>query len=99
MSEDHETRLRRLHMRCWRRGMKEMDLIFGNFAKGPMHDLNAADLDAFEALMDESDQDLYRWISTRAAGLAAGADDAPPEHGAMLTRLAAFARAEGAVSR
>lgn len=32
MTETPEIRLRRLKMRSWRRGMKEMDLILGHFA-------------------------------------------------------------------
>ena len=60
---DREKRLKRLKIRCWRRGTKEMDLLFGQFADGAMADLSDDDLDAFETLMDENDQDLYLWIS------------------------------------
>ena len=61
--EDHETRLRRLHMRSWRRGMKEMDLILGNFADTALQVLDLSELDLHEALMNEPDQDLYAWLS------------------------------------
>ncbi|MGD1925808.1 MAG: succinate dehydrogenase assembly factor 2 [Paracoccaceae bacterium] len=60
---EHEKRLKRLRIRCWRRGTKEMDLLFGPFADGAMADLSQDDLDAFETLMNENDQDLYLWIS------------------------------------
>jgi antitoxin CptB len=63
MSEDRETRIKRLRLRSWRRGTKEMDLILGSFADKQMHLLSDADLDAHEAIMAENDQDLYRWIS------------------------------------
>ena len=46
MIESPEIRLRRLTMRSWRRGMKEMDLILGHFADGPLAQLSPADLDA-----------------------------------------------------
>lgn len=72
MDETRETRLKRLRLRCWRRGTKEMDLLFGRFADAAMADLADADLDAFEALMDEADDELYLWIS--------GARPAPEHH-------------------
>jgi len=65
-NEDHETRLRRLRMRSWRRGMKEMDLILGNFADTALRNLSIEYLDAHETLMDEPDQDIYSWISGAA---------------------------------
>ncbi len=65
-NEPHETRLRRLRMRSWRRGMKEMDLILGEFADTALRDLSLEDLNAHEALMDEPDQELYAWISGAA---------------------------------
>lgn len=34
--EDHATRLKRLRMRSWHRGIKEMDLILGGFADDEM---------------------------------------------------------------
>ena len=74
--ETRETRLKRLRMRCWRRGTKEMDLLFGQFADEAMADLSDADLDAFEALMDEADDELYLWISRARA--------APAHHAAAL---------------
>lgn len=60
-----DTRLRRLRMRAWRRGTREMDLILGPFADTAMPGLSASDLDTFEALLEENDHDLYRWISAR----------------------------------
>ena len=67
MSEmDHETRLKRLRIRCWRRGTREMDMLLGPYADTALGALDAAELDAFEALLDENDQDLYAWISGAA---------------------------------
>ncbi len=63
--EDAAVRLRRLRMRAWRRGTREMDLILGPFADTALAGLSAGDLDVFEALLDENDHDLYRQISTR----------------------------------
>ena len=63
MTETRDIRLKRLKIRSWRRGTKEMDLLLGPFADGPLHDLPDDDLGAFEALLDENDNDLYLWVS------------------------------------
>lgn len=81
MTETRETRLKRLRIRCWRRGTKEMDLLLGPFADGPLATLDDAALDAFEAMIAENDQDLYAWIS--------GAAEAEPRHIPALSRVAA----------
>lgn len=60
---ERDKRLKRLKIRCWRRGTKEMDLLFGQFADGALAGLSDPELDQFETLMDENDQDLYLWIS------------------------------------
>ena len=67
-----DQRLRRLRMRSWRRGMKEMDLILGPFADGPLRTLDAPMLDRYEAMLSENDQDLYRWITARVGGQGEG---------------------------
>ncbi len=66
MSESPEHRLKRLRMRSWRRGTKEMDLILGPFADSTLKDLDSKALDAFEALLVENDQDLYAWFCGRS---------------------------------
>jgi len=71
-----EVRLKRLKMRSWRRGMKEMDLILGPFADGPLRTMSDAQLDDYESLLDENDQDLYLWVT--------GAKQAPAGHLPML---------------
>ena len=85
--EPQEIRLKRLRMRSWRRGTKEMDLILGPFADGPMAALDAAALADYEALLDQNDQDLYAWITARIGGRAAG----PEPLDAILDRVARHA--------
>ena len=63
MSETPETRLKRLTMRSSRRGIKEMDLILGGFARHGLAGLDAASLDLYEVLLEENDHDLYQWVS------------------------------------
>ena len=75
-------RLKRLRMRCWRRGTKEMDMILGPYADAAAEGEVTPDLDALEALMAENDQDLYLWIS--------GARPHPPEHAPVVAALRSF---------
>lgn len=67
MTETRDIRLKRLRIRCWRRGIKEMDLILGGFADAGMADLTDPQLDALEAMMEENDQELYTWMSGQIA--------------------------------
>jgi antitoxin CptB len=78
---DRDRRLKRLKIRSWRRGTKEMDLILGAFfdARGAM--LDTSDLDAYEALLAENDQDLYQWVSDQSA--------APAPHHRILAAIRA----------
>lgn len=60
-----DARLRKLRFRSWRRGFREADLILGGFADAHLHELDAGELDRFEALLAESDHDLYDWVVGR----------------------------------
>lgn len=80
-----EARLRRLRLRAWRRGTKEMDLILGPYADARLPAMEAAALDAFEALMAEDDQDLMHWVLGQAAP--------PAPHAPLVADLRAFAAA------
>ena len=84
MTETAETRIKRVRMRAWRRGMKEMDLILGPFADAEAAGMDSAALDLLEALMAENDQDLYRWITTGAG--------VPPGFDALIARIGGQAR-------
>jgi len=63
--ESLENRARRLQMRSWRRGIKEMDMILGPFADQGFGDLNAAEIDLYDQMLWENDQDLYQWFSNQ----------------------------------
>lgn len=77
-----EARLRRLRIRGWRRGTKEMDLILGPWCDALADGRETCDLDALEALMEENDQDLYLWVS--------GAVATPAPHEGIVGRLRGF---------
>ena len=66
MTEPHEIRLKRLTMRSMRRGIKEMDIILMRYAAARLSEMSAADLDRYEALLEENDQDLYQWVSSQS---------------------------------
>ena len=67
MTETREVRLKRLHMRSMRRGIKEMDIILSRFAQERLHVLSTDQLDTYEALLNENDQDLYQWVTGQVA--------------------------------
>ena len=60
--EDIAMRRKRLRYRAWHRGTKEMDLILGPFADAHTPDMDTAELDRLEALMNEEDPPLLRWV-------------------------------------
>jgi antitoxin CptB len=64
--ETPENRLRRLRLRSWHRGIREMDLILGGFADARLAGLDPDLLDAFDMLLSENDLDLYRWVAGSA---------------------------------
>jgi antitoxin CptB len=86
--DEHEARLKRLRMRSWRRGTKEMDLILGPFSDSDLAGLSPADLDLYEILLEENDQDLYPWITARLGESRPGPEPLSP----MLDRIALHAR-------
>ncbi len=57
-----EPRRKQLLFRCNHRGTKENDILLGGFAAKHVNDLTDPQLADLEALMDESDNDLYNWI-------------------------------------
>jgi antitoxin CptB len=66
IGDGREARLKRLRVRSWRRGTREMDLILGRFWDAEGATLDPETLDLYEALLGENDHDLYLWVSGRA---------------------------------
>ena len=84
MTETAEARLKRLSMRSWRRGTKEMDLVFGPWSDAHLARADEATLTAYDRLLDENDQDLNAWI--------VGQMTPPAEHAELLGRIGSYAR-------
>lgn len=76
---EHEKRLKRLAMRSWRRGTKEMDMILGRFWDAEGENLDPDTLDLYEEMLSENDQELYTWVSGQTAP--------PQKFAAMIARL------------
>ncbi|MCC5991304.1 MAG: succinate dehydrogenase assembly factor 2 [Rhodobacteraceae bacterium] len=75
-----EARRKMLRMRSWRRGMKEMDLILGPYADAHLDAMSAQEMDGYDRLLSENDQDLYLWVT--------GAQPAPEHLKPLLDRIA-----------
>jgi antitoxin CptB len=58
-----DVRLKRILYRARHRGMQETDLLLGGFAAQRLAELSPDQLDRFEALLDQSDNDLFDWIT------------------------------------
>jgi antitoxin CptB len=85
--ERPEHRLKRLKIRAWRRGIKEMDLLIGGYADAHLAIMSGDELDAFETLMNEQDQDLLAWST--------GQEPTPEHFASTLQRLLDFAEESG----
>ena len=63
---DLEIRRKRMKFQCWHRGIREMDLILGNFADKFLAELTEVELDDLSVLLDQPDTDVYQWIVGQA---------------------------------
>ena len=80
-----DPRRKRARYRSWHRGTREMDLILGPFADAEVAGLTPDELGQYEAVLDQPDPDLYKWIT--------GEREAPPELAAgLFQRIRASAR-------
>jgi len=63
LNETTENKRKRLIFRSDHRGIKEMDLILGSFARKNVPDFTEDELAQFDDLLKENDPDLYNWIT------------------------------------
>ena len=63
--EPQDIRIKRLRYRSSYTGTKETDVLLGQFAARHLAELSADMLDQYEALIENSDPDLFMWISGR----------------------------------
>ncbi len=82
--ETEATQRKRLSMRAWRRGMREMDLILGPYADDHLAAMDGPALQLFDRLLDQNDQDLLPWVL--------GQKPPPDDLAALLDHVARHAR-------
>jgi len=73
-----DARRRRVLFRARRRGLREMDLVLGQFADMNLTTMGEADLDEFERLLDAPDPQVLAWIT--------GEEAPPPDFDTPLLR-------------
>lgn len=56
---------RRLRFRSWHRGTREADLLLGRFADACLDGFGPAELACYAALLEESDPDIFDWVTGR----------------------------------
>jgi antitoxin CptB len=66
MAIDDQTLRKRLKFRSWHRGTREMDLILGRFADRHLPAMDRGQLDSYALLLEESDPDIYDWLTGNA---------------------------------
>lgn len=66
-SESLETRKKRLRFRSWHRGTREMDLLIGGFIDANLASFDGRQVGLMEELLEQSDPDLYAWMTQKAA--------------------------------
>lgn len=70
--------LAKLRWRC-RRGMREMDLLLGNFLEQHYVEAHGEVQQAFNRILEEIDQDILDWIMQRRP--------CPPEYASLIPQL------------
>ena len=53
---------KRLSIRSWRRGTKELDLILGQFSDKNLNDFNMSKLNLYEQFLSNDDYLIYNWL-------------------------------------
>ena len=62
MYDSTEIRVRRLVYQASYTGMKETDLLLGQFARKHLPNLTHEQLDIFEALLEAGDPSIFAWV-------------------------------------
>ena len=53
---------KKLSMRSWRRGTKELDLILGRFSHENIINFEMSELDLYEQFLSNDDHLIYNWL-------------------------------------
>lgn len=77
---DDVTRLNRLRIRAWRRGIRELDLLLGPYADAQT--AVVPETGVFEKMLSENDNEIYDWFIERVT--------APEEYRDLLAQIRTF---------
>lgn len=79
-NKNRACRIKRLLHRSVYTGTQETDILLGGFAREILPELDDAELDLYETLLDYGDTTIWAWVSKQA--------EVPPHiNNAVLTRL------------
>ena len=70
---------KRLSIRSWRRGTKELDLILGQFSDKNLNELKMTDLNLYEQLLSNDDYLIYNWLFNK--------EDSPKIFKSLIKRI------------
>jgi len=70
---------KRLIFRSWHRGTREIDLLLGKFADAHLPDFTESQIAAYDRFLNNSDPDIYNWISR--------AEPVPPSEDSDVVQL------------
>ena len=70
---------KRLSIRSWRRGTKELDLILGQFSDENLTKLQMSELNLYEQFLSNDDYLIYNWLF--------GKEDSPKIFKSLIKRI------------
>ena len=70
---------KKLSIRSWRRGTKELDLILGQFSDKNISELKMSELNLYEQLLSNDDYLIYNWLF--------GKEDSPKIFKSLISRI------------
>ena len=79
MGTDSDIRSRQLALRSGRRGLRELDLLLGQFAERELRRLPPESLALYEQLLDEEDTCILDWMT--------GAQPRPAKYDELILRI------------
>ena len=79
MGTNSEVRMKRMILRSGRRGMRELDLVLGQFAERRLRRLSPESLALYEQLLDEEDKCILDWMI--------GAQPCPEKYDELIARV------------
>ena len=79
MGTDSDIRMRQLALRSGRRGLRELDLLLGQFAERELRLLPTESLALYEQLLDEEDTCILEWMN--------GSQPRPAKYEELILRI------------